>query len=123
MFNVFDLVRGWKIDFIFQKASAFHRAALRRRTYAHVEGVPLAIIAPEDLIVAKLDWAKAGASWRQIEDVAGILKVRSRSLDRPYIEKWLVSWVSFLNGRARGKRPPSIGLNPRRYTWTFDFLQ
>jgi hypothetical protein len=89
MFNVFDLVRGWKVDFIFQKPSAFHVEALRRRTYADVEGVPLAIITPEDLIVAKLEWAKAGSSWRQIEDVAGILKVRSRSLDRAYIEKWV----------------------------------
>lgn len=87
MFNVFDLERGWKIDFIFQKPSSFHREALRRRTYADVEGVPLAIITPEDLIIAKLEWAKAGSSWRQIEDVAGIVKVRSRSLDRVYIEK------------------------------------
>ena len=89
MFNVFDLVRGWKVDFIFQKPSAFHREALRRRAYADVQGVPLSIIAPEDLIVAKLEWAKAGSSWRQMEDVAGILKVRAERLDRAYIEKWV----------------------------------
>ena len=89
MFNVFDTVRGWKIDFIFQKASAFHREALRRRTQADSEGVLISIITPEDLIIAKLEWAKAGASLRQIEDVAGILKVRGKSLDRAYIEKWI----------------------------------
>ena len=89
MFNVFDLVRGWKIDFIFQKSSAFHRGALSRRTQADVEGVLLSIITPEDLVIAKLEWAKAGASLRQIEDVAGILKVRGKLLDRSYIEKWV----------------------------------
>lgn len=89
MFNVFDDVRGWKIDFILQKPSSFHREAFRRRTQANIEDISLSIITAEDLIVAKLEWAKAGGSSRQIEDVAGILKVRSASIDRTYIEKWV----------------------------------
>lgn len=89
MFNVFDEVRGWKIDFILQKPSSFHREVFRRRTQADIEDISLSIITAEDLIVAKLEWAKAGGSARQIEDVAGILKVRRESLDRAYIEKWV----------------------------------
>lgn len=46
------------------------------------------IATAEDLIVAKLDWAKQGESHRQITDVANILKIRSNSLDHKYIDKW-----------------------------------
>jgi hypothetical protein len=87
--HVFDMVRGWKIDFICQKPSAFHRDALRRRTKADLEGGPVFITTAEDLIVAKLGWANAGASSRHIEDVADILKVRGESLDKAHIENWV----------------------------------
>ncbi|MGA8762037.1 MAG: hypothetical protein WB562_04025, partial [Candidatus Sulfotelmatobacter sp.] len=33
--------------------------------------------------------AKLGASQRQIDDAAGILKLRGDSLDRPYLDKWV----------------------------------
>jgi hypothetical protein len=51
--------------------------------------VPLYIATPEDIVVAKLEWAKLGESSRQIEDAAGILKVRADELDISYIEKWV----------------------------------
>jgi len=41
------------------------------------------------IVLAKLEWAKIGASKRQIEDAAGILKIRSAELDRNYIEHWV----------------------------------
>lgn len=31
MFNVLDMVGGWKIDLIFQKSTPFHREAFQRR--------------------------------------------------------------------------------------------
>jgi hypothetical protein len=43
----------------------------------------------EDTIVAKLEWAKLGASDRQLEDVAGIVRVRGADLDFDYIEHWV----------------------------------
>jgi hypothetical protein len=36
-----------------------------------------------------LEWAKLGQSGRQIEDAAGILKIRGGSLDCDYIDKWI----------------------------------
>ena len=41
------------------------------------------------MIVAKLEWAKLGASPRQIDDAAGILRVRGQSLDQAYVERWI----------------------------------
>lgn len=89
MFNVLDMERGWKVDFIFAKSTPYHQQAFDRRTSAEIEDVPLLASTAEDTIIAKLEWAKMGASVRQIEDVAGILKVRYASLDSQYIENWI----------------------------------
>ena len=89
MFNVLDIVYGWKVDLIFLKPGAYHQEAFRRRVPAEIEGVPVIAATAEDLILAKLDWARMGESMRQIQDVVGILKVRRDKLDIAYIEKWV----------------------------------
>jgi len=89
MFNILDMERGWKIDIIFQKPGTYHEQAFHRRSPAQIDGVDVVAPTPEDVILSKLLWAKMGASLRQIEDVAGVLKVQQSSLDRPYIEKWI----------------------------------
>ena len=89
MFNILDMESGWKIDIIFEKPGPYHRQAFQRRAAAEIEQVPLVAATAEDTIISKLEWAKMGESSRQIEDVAGILKVSGASLDRPYIDKWV----------------------------------
>ena len=89
MFNILDMERGWKIDIIFQKPGAFHQQAFLRRTSAQIDGIDVFALTAEDVVVSKLEWAKMGESTRQIEDVAGVLKVQQNSFDRPYIEKWV----------------------------------
>jgi predicted nucleotidyltransferase len=84
----FDL-QGWKVDLIFLKSDAYHQEAFRRRVPAELEGVPIVSSTAEDLILAKLDWARMGESMRQIQDVAGVLKVQKNNLDFEYIEKWV----------------------------------
>lgn len=84
-----DHATGLKIDFIFLKSREFSQEEFGRRKKAIVWGVPLYIATSEDIVVSKLEWAKLGESSRQIEDAAGILKVRSDQLDLPYIEKWV----------------------------------
>ncbi len=44
----------------------------------------------EDVVVSKLEWSKLAQSQRHIEDVAGILRMRWESLDRSYLEKWIL---------------------------------
>jgi hypothetical protein len=41
------------------------------------------------VIISKLEWAKMGESSRQLEDIAGVLKVQKDKLDFSYIEKWV----------------------------------
>ncbi|MGA8688207.1 MAG: DUF6036 family nucleotidyltransferase [Candidatus Sulfotelmatobacter sp.] len=89
MFNVVDLVTGWKIDFIIRKSRAFSEEEFRRRAQFNLQGVPLFVASAEDVVISKLEWAKLAQSARQIEDVAAILRMRWNLLDHTYLEKWI----------------------------------
>jgi hypothetical protein len=89
MFNLIDLESGWKIDMILRKSRAFSREEFQRRQRVSVQGTSLFVATAEDLVIAKLEWAKLGVSQRQIEDAAGILKIRQDLLDHAYLEKWI----------------------------------
>ena len=89
MFNVIDMNTGWKVDLIIRKARPFSVEELSRRTSATIRGVAVQAATAEDTIIAKLEWSKAGGSDRQLQDVAGILRVRREALDLAYIERWV----------------------------------
>lgn len=42
----------------------------------------------EDLIIAKLEWAKLGGSARQLEDVAALLAMAEDRVETPYLDHW-----------------------------------
>ncbi|MFH2202133.1 MAG: hypothetical protein ABIJ96_03375 [Elusimicrobiota bacterium] len=75
---------GLKIDF-FLARTARDREALARRRTIQFGGAEIAVIAPEDLILAKLLWAKEGGSARQVEDARGIAEVMRAELDMEYL--------------------------------------
>ena len=89
MFNVVDATTGWKADLIVRKSRPFSRTEFARRRPVEVEGVRLWVATVEDIIIAKLEWAKLGGSARQLEDVAALLRVRPDELDRGYLDKWI----------------------------------
>jgi hypothetical protein len=88
-FNVIDPKSGWKADFIILKGRPFSQKEFERRTQADVLGVSVHIVTPEDLILAKLEWAAESESQRQIEDAAGILRAKSEKLDGKYLQHWV----------------------------------
>jgi hypothetical protein len=90
LFNLVDMVTGWKIDLIIRKSRPFSEEEFRRRKLVNLEDFPLFIASAEDVVVSKLEWAKLSQSQRHIEDVAGILRMRWDSLDRAYLEKWIL---------------------------------
>ncbi len=89
MFNVVDTTSGWKADLIVRKLRPFSETELGRRQPAEYEGCRLWVATVEDVIVAKLEWAKLGASPRQLEDVAALLRIHAGRLDRTYLEQWI----------------------------------
>ena len=88
-FNVIDLATGWKVDFMIRKDREFSRAEFERRRQLEVAGVRIYVASPEDVLLAKLEWAKLGGSERQIEDAAGIISSQGDTLDIPYVEHWV----------------------------------
>lgn len=103
MFNVIDMNTAWKVDLIVRKARAFSIEELRRRTLAQISDVQVPTATAEDTIISKLEWSKASNSERQLVDVAGILRVRSTTLDLDYIERWIDALDLRLQwDRARG---------------------
>ena len=89
MFNVIEIATGWKLDLVIRKARPFSIEELQRRTITKILGMDVPTATAEDTIIAKLERAKLGASDRQLEDVAGILRVRGADLDLDYIERWV----------------------------------
>ena len=88
-FNVIDFATGWKIDFIIVKDRDFSREEFQRRRVQDLDGLAFAVATPEDVIIAKLEWAKLGESDRQIEDAAGIIRLQGEQLDTTYVERWI----------------------------------
>jgi hypothetical protein len=88
-FNVVDLASGWKADLIIRRARAFSRTEFDRRIVVEFEGLHVPIATAEDVVLAKLEWAKLGESARQVEDAAGILRARWTELDARYLEHWV----------------------------------
>ena len=90
MFNVVDTASGWKADLIIRKLRPFSEMELRRRQPAAYEGCALWVASAEDVIVAKLEWARqGGGADQQLNDVRGIIGTQANRLDRAYIERWV----------------------------------
>jgi hypothetical protein len=88
-FNIVDFGTGWKADLIIRKNREFSRVEFERRRLHDVAGVRVYVASPEDILIAKLEWAKLGESARQIEDAAGIIQRQGARLDRQYVEHWV----------------------------------
>jgi hypothetical protein len=91
-FNVIDFASGWKVDFIIAEQSIYGRTAMSRRKLMNVTGTAIYIASAEDVLIAKMRWAKLGHSERQLQDAAGILGVQADALDIAYIEHWVAEF-------------------------------
>lgn len=88
-FNAIDPESGWKVDWIIRKDRAFSRREFERRQKVTLMGLELPMVTAEDLIVAKLEWARAGASDLQLRDALAVLLQQGRELDRAHVERWV----------------------------------
>lgn len=91
MFNVIDPESGWKADLIVRKTRPFSDEEFARREPVTYLGVNVSIARPEDLILAKLEWASLGASARHFEDARELARLAGRALDQAYITRWAVT--------------------------------
>jgi hypothetical protein len=87
MFNILHSEWIIKADFIARKSGEYRALEFSRRREVDVEGVPIAVVSPEDLVLSKLDWARESPSELQMRDVRAILDAVS-DLDRVYLHQW-----------------------------------
>jgi hypothetical protein len=92
-FNVVNLHVGFKIDVFIQGERPYDDEALRRRIEQPLSEKPgdtVSMLAPEDVILHKLDWYRIGGetSDRQWADILGVMRVQAGRLDETYLEHW-----------------------------------
>ena len=84
MFNVIHNAYMIKVDLIVRKNSDYRKEEFSRRRIVKVDDHPFYIVAPEDLILSKLEWAKDSHSEIQLGDVRNLLAAVPQ-LDRDYL--------------------------------------
>jgi len=111
-FNILHPASGLKADVILPRGNEFDAERFRRaRRLRPLAGLEASFSSPEDLIVQKLDFHRAGGSEKHLRDIAGILRVSGDALDLGYIAGWAdrmglrESWER-LRGAARPEAPP-----------------
>lgn len=87
-FNLIHEVLVVKVDVVVRKDTDYRRTEFSRRRRLSFEGHPLFVVAPEDLIISKLDWARDTRSEVQLGDVRHLLRSVA-DLDRAYLEQWI----------------------------------
>ena len=91
MFNIVDASTGWKADLIIRKRRAFSETEFARRVIGDLDGTRVSVATLEDIIVAKLEWAKLSGSQRQLDDVTTLLRLHAATVDDAYIAKWVAA--------------------------------
>lgn len=90
MFNIISQTHGGKIDCIFPKDTEFAKQSFSRRYKVKVRELEFWTTTKEDLILAKLDWAKDSHSEMQIRDIANLT-------DSEYDSEYVAGWIRRLN--------------------------
>ena len=86
MFNVISHAHGGKIDCIVMKDTDFARATFQRKYKVIVSEIEFWTTTKEDLIIAKLNWARDSHSEMQIRDIANLT---STEYDSAYVDDWV----------------------------------
>lgn len=88
MFNLIHKEYAFKVDFIIRKETEFQDACFQRRREVRLEDYAAWMISREDLVIAKLLWAKDSLSELQLRDVKNLL-CTAGNLDTAYLEQWV----------------------------------
>jgi hypothetical protein len=76
-----------KADFIVRKNEPYRNTEFARRRQFEIQGSVIWVVAPEDLILSKLVWAKESGSEIQKRD-AGAIAAAVADLDWTYLRQW-----------------------------------
>ena len=91
-FNVIYMPAAFKFDLFPAHAFPLGRTELDRAVSLPNSGLsesPIPFVTPEDILLAKLHWFRAGGEVSEVQwrDIRGILRARRDTLDRGYLEQ------------------------------------
>ncbi len=109
--NIFYLPLVTKVDLFIKRTDPFDDSELARRRFVPIgeKGDGLFVASPEDIVLRKLAWYRAGdevadSQWR---DVLGVLATSGAELDQGYLTEWAAKLgVTDLLARALSEQPP-----------------
>ena len=86
-FNLIHFETGFKVDVFVAGGDEFRQAQIARGDTQQVGGVGLLVQSPEDTVLAKLLWYRAGGevSDRQWRDVLEVITVQGERIDGQYL--------------------------------------
>lgn len=87
MFNLIHVEAIVKVDFVVRKDAPYRIEEFGRRRRVDIDGQPMWMVSPEDLVLSKLAWASDSRSELQLRDVRQILLAR-HDLDWAYLDRW-----------------------------------
>jgi hypothetical protein len=87
MFNIIHNEWLIKADLIPRKEGDFRLSEFSRRRRVTLDDTTAWVVAPEDLILSKLDWSRDSRSEMQRRDIEALIR-KVRGLDWAYMEKW-----------------------------------
>jgi hypothetical protein len=109
-FNLVHFASMVKVDVFLPKHADYDLTAFERFRREPLDaerpGERFYFVSPEDIVLRKLAWYRAGgeSSERQWSDVLGVLRVQAPELDLEYLERWASELgVEDLLARARGE--------------------
>jgi tRNA nucleotidyltransferase/poly(A) polymerase len=93
--NLIHMGSAWKFDLFPLQGDDYSRVSFGRRKFRDVrpdgrEAVECAVATPEDTILRKLEWYRAGgeSSERQWNDIRGVYAAAGSRLDIEYLRLW-----------------------------------
>lgn len=100
MFNLIHDEYVIKVDFVVRKDTPYRRREFSRRRKVSVDDQDLYLVAPEDLILSKLVWAKDSESEVQLADVRNLLQ-SVKGLNRGLLRDSGAKLPGLARGQAR----------------------
>ncbi len=88
MFNIIHYEQVFKIDFVVRKDEPYRIKEFERRREFRVEEQTVYVVAPEDLVLSKLLWARDSDSEVQRRDIQQLLANPAVALDYEYLDAW-----------------------------------
>ena len=105
MFNAISMGGGPKVDLVPLSEGAFEVSAFGRRKLVPWHGIAVPIIAADDLVIAKLRWAKESESQRQLGDVRAIMSMGLVDEHESYFRNWIAALgLQHVLGASRATR-------------------